>query len=221
MLKIAIVDDHLLFRKSLSLVINAFNGMQVVLDADNGKTFLEKVKKMPIDIVLLDIQMPVMNGYEVCRELKKMHPEIKILIVSQLTAKQSIHKVIELGAHGYFTKNADPEQLDIAIRSIVEKGYYFNSELGSVMRDALAWEKNGIKKTIAVSKEVMITPREIEIIKLICQEYSSEDIGNFLFIEKRTVESHRTNIMKKTKSHNIIGIVLYALKHKLISLDQL
>ena len=123
MIRVGIVDEHLLFRRSMSLLIDSFKNIKTVLVAENGKIFLEKIVDNPIDVVLLDIQMPVMNGYQTCEKILELYPEVKILIVSQLSTKESIHKVIELGAHGYFTKNSDPEQLENAIRSINDKVY--------------------------------------------------------------------------------------------------
>jgi two-component system, NarL family, response regulator DegU len=222
MLRIGIVDDHKLFRKSLTLLVDSFEGMEVVLDAENGKDFFKKLKNQPIDVVLLDIQMPIMDGFETCSLLLKKHPLVKILVVSQLTTKQSIHRIMDIGAHGYFTKNTDPEQLDLAIKSLDDKGYYFSIELGTVMREVLIRDKKKVKKTdIDYDVEnAVITPRELQIIVLICKEYSSKEIGEKLFIDKRSVESHRTNIMRKTNSTNIIGIVLFALRRGLVSLDQ-
>lgn len=145
MLRIGIVDDHLLFRKSMTLLINSFEGMRVVIDAENGKQFLGQLSTNVIDVVLLDIQMPVMDGYETCKLLLSRFPEVKILIISQLTSRESIHKIMELGAHGYFTKNTNPEQLELAIRSMHEEGFYFGLELGTVIKEALLWE---VKKTL-------------------------------------------------------------------------
>jgi two-component system, NarL family, response regulator DegU len=218
-LRIAIVDDHMLIRKSLCYVIDSFEGMKVVIDADNGQSFLDQLENCPIDVVLLDIQMPVMNGFLVCKHLVDFYPNIKILIVSQYISKHSIHKVMEIGGHGYFTKNSDPEQLEKAIRSVHENGYYFGTDLGSVIREAILWDKKNInKKVIPVSE---ISFREIEIIELICKEFSSKEIASKLFIEPRTVEKHRHNIMEKTNSQNIIGIVLYALKTNMVQLEDL
>ena len=219
MLKIGIVDDHKLFRKSLCLLINSFEGMEVAIDAENGRVFLDELETTPIDLVLLDIQMPEMNGYETCIELHKKYPDIKILIVSQLTTKESIHKIMELGANGYFTKNSDPDQLEFAIRSLNENGYYFGMELGSVLREAMLWEKKyPITPDISGNS---LSQREVEILKMAAQEYSSGEIGAKLFITLRTVESHRKRIMQKTGAKNIVGAVLFAIKQRYFSIDEL
>ncbi len=219
MIRVGIVDDHLLFRKSMSLLIDSFKNIKTVLVAENGKVFLEKIIDNPIDVVLLDIQMPVMNGYQTCEKILELYPDVKILIVSQLSTKESIHKVIELGAHGYFTKNSDPEQLENAIRSINDKGFYFGVELGLVIKEAMLWDKTNSQD---LEKEINIfSERELQIIKMICKEKKSKEIAQLLFINVRTVDSHRKNIMDKSNTKNFVGVILYALKNNLIEIEEI
>lgn len=126
---------------------------------------------------------------------------------------------MELGAHGYFTKNSNPDQLELAIRSIHEQGFYFGIELGSVIKEAMLWEsKNPLNISITTDK---LSERELQIIKMICKEMRSKEIADKLFINIRTVESHRKNILDKTHSKNFIGVILYALKHQMISFEDL
>lgn len=219
MLRVGIVDDHLLFRRSMTLLINSFEGMSVVLDAENGKIFLEKLTNKPVDVVLLDIQMPVMDGYATCKQLLQNFPEVKILVVSQLSTRESIHKILELGAHGYFTKNTDPEQLESALMNVHEKGFYFGLELGTVIKEAMLWEKRNSK--IIFNTKELLSERELQIIKMICREMKSKEIADKLFINIRTVESHRKNIMDKIEAKNFIGVVLYALRNEILSLEEL
>ena len=219
MLRIGIVDDHLLFRKSMTLLINSFEGMRVVIDAENGKQFLGQLSSNVIDVVLLDIQMPVMDGYETCKLLLSRFPEIKILIISQLTSRESIHKIMDLGAHGYFTKNTNPEQLELAIRSMHEEGFYFGLELGTVIKEALLWEvKNPVD---VVNVRDLFSDRELQIIRMICKEMKSKEIADKLFINIRTVESHRKHVMEKSNSKNFIGVILFALKNGILTLEEL
>lgn len=219
MLRVGIVDDHQLFRKSLALMINSFENTKVVIEASNGRIFLEMLDDNPIDLVLLDIQMPEMNGFETCRTLQQYYPEIKILIVSQLTTKESIHKIMELGADGYFTKNSDPEQLEHAINTLHENGFYFGTELGKVLREAILWEKK--KPTKPAEVIASLTGREIDIIRMAAQEMSSGEIADRLSINIRTVDTHRKRIMEKTNTKNFIGVVLYALRHEFITMEEL
>ncbi|MBN8641269.1 MAG: response regulator transcription factor [Flavobacteriales bacterium] len=219
MLRIGIVDDHLLFRKSMTLLINSFDGMHVVIDAENGRQFLNQLQDTTIDVVLLDIQMPVMDGYETCKLLLNRFPDVKILIVSQLTSRESIHKIMELGAHGYFTKNTNPEQLELAIRSMHEEGFYFGLELGSVIKEAMLWENNN--PVDVVNHKDLFSDRELQIIRMICNEMKSKEIAEKLFINIRTVESHRKHVMEKSNSKNFIGVILFALKNGILTIDEL
>ncbi len=218
-IKLALVDDHLLFRRSMSLLINSFEGMQVVVDAAEGNQCLTKLMTTPVDVLLLDIQMPVMDGYETCKQVKSKFPDVKILIVSQLSSRESIHKMMELGAHGYFTKNSNPDQLELAIRNVHEEGFYFGQELALVIKEAMLWEnKNAINYD---EPKDLFSERELQIIKMICKEYKSKEIADKLFINVRTVESHRKNVMDKCNAKNIIGVILFALKNGMITIDEL
>ena len=220
MLKIGIVDDHQLFRKSLSLLVDSFDGSEVVLEAQNGLQLFDLLEKKIVDIVLLDIQMPKMNGFETCSVLRKKYPDVKVLIVSQLATRESIHKVIELGAHGFFSKNSNPEQLEQAIKNIYEKDFYFELELSDVLKEAILWEKSS-KPDGAVLSATPISARELDVIKLACREFSSNEIAEKLFLSVRTVEAHRKRIMEKTQSKNFIGVVLFILRQGLIDMDEL
>lgn len=219
MLQIGIVDDHLLFRRSLAHLVGTFEGVKVVLEAENGKKLFDLLPDVSVDLLLLDIQMPEMDGFEACTLLRSRYPAIKILIVSQLTTKESIHKVMELGAHGFFTKNSDPEQLEQAILSIRDKDFYFGQELGVVLREAILWEKK--MPTPLLSSPVSITHREMDVIRKACKELSSIEIADQLCISVRTVETHRKRIMEKTNSKNFIGVILFALRHELLLVDDL
>ena len=219
MLQIGLVDDHRLFRKSLALLIDSIEGATVVLQAGNGKELLEQLESTPVDLVLLDIQMPEMDGFETCKQLRKQYPHVKILIISQLTTKESIHRVMELGANGFFSKDAEPEKLEKAIKDIRAKDYFFDDDLASVIREAILWEKRLPANLLA--SPVAITHREMEVIRLACQELSSAEIAEKLFINVRTVETHRKRIMEKTESKNFIGVVLFALRHGLLLMEEL
>jgi DNA-binding NarL/FixJ family response regulator len=218
MIKVALVDDHQLFRKSLALLISTFEGIEVVYETNDGAAFLEAVKSEFFDVLLLDIQMPILDGYEVCKRLKGVNPEIKILIVSQLTSKEVVHQIMECGANGFFTKNSPPELLEHAIKSVIDKDYYFDMELAAVVREAILWEKKMDSRHLNL--DACLTTREIEIIKMVASEMNSKEIGEALFISNRTVEQHRKRIMDKTSSKNFIGVVLYALRTNLIELPE-
>jgi DNA-binding NarL/FixJ family response regulator len=211
MLKIGIANDHILFRKSLILLLSTIKELHVIIEADNGKKLIDKIVENPIDILILDIQMPEMNGYETCKLLSKKYPEIKILIISHFDTPECIMKAIESGAHGFFSKSTDPEKLQKAIQSIADQGFYFGTELEPALRKKLIW--NQTHPNNKKYKSVNFTPQELKVIKMACQEMSSGEIAAKLNINIRTVETYRENIMTKTGARNFTGAILFALKH--------
>jgi DNA-binding NarL/FixJ family response regulator len=217
MIKIAITDDHTIFRKSLLLLINTFGEIQVVMEAANGRELLDQLPHMHVDIVLLDLQMPEMDGFATCEELHQSYPDIKILILSHLDTVDTITKVMDLGVDGYFTKSANPAELKQAILNLNEKGFYFEKKLSAVIEEILDSKPNRAKE----EQPANITRREIEIIKLSAAELSGKEIAHRLSISLRTVEVHKKNLMEKTASKNFLGVVLYALSHELLSLSDL
>ena len=217
MLKVGIADDLLLFRKSLIRLISTFDNIEVVLEADNGVQLLEKLQHKAIDLLLLDVQMPKMDGYQACIEIRLKYPDIKILIVSQFTTEEDVRKVMEVGAHGFFSKNIGPDELQEAILNLYDKDFYLVEETAADIKERLMRNK----KNARLLPQVNISPREIEVIKLACKEYSSSEIADKLCITARTVDSHRKRIMERTNSKNFIGVVLFALKHGLVRLDDL
>jgi DNA-binding NarL/FixJ family response regulator len=216
--KTAILDDHGLFRKSLVMLVNSFDGVEVVAESGNGKEFIEMLAKTPVDVVLLDIQMPGMSGYDVCRLLAMQHAQLKILMISQLTTRESIQTVVECGAHGFISKNSDPDQLEMALHNLHHNGFYLGREMGPVLKDILLKQNDLVSAPLP---EMMFTEREKEVIYLAAKEMSSSEIAAKLFIHPRTVETHRNHMMAKTKSKNFIGVVLFALKHNIISFEDI
>lgn len=218
-MRVGIVDDHLLFRKSFTLLMQTFENVQVVIEASNGNEIIDLLEDNKIDLLLLDLDMPQCDGYEVCEYVKRYYPEVKILIVSQLTNKESIHKVMDLGAHGYFTKNTDPSILKDAIYKISTNDFYFGQDLGTVIKEALVWEKK--YKDRKKNDTINISEKELQVVKLACKEYSTIEIADKLNISHRTVETHRRRLMEKTNAKNFIGAIIYVFKFGHLDIDRL
>ena len=216
MTKVALVDDHQLFRKSLSLLLESFEGVTVVYETDNGLLFLKYLEECKIDVLFLDLEMPLMHGFNVCKQAKLIDPSLKVIILSQLNSKEAVHQVMEIGANGYFTKNSSPEMLENAIQNVMGRDYYFDMALSSVISEAMLWKNR--QPMFSETQSAYLTPKEIEIIKLATQEKCSKEIADVLNISPRTVEKHRNHIMEKTKSKNFIGVILFALKNQIIEL---
>lgn len=218
MIKVSVVDDHKLFRESLVLLLETFDNVEPYIMADNGKVFLdalEEAETIP-DMVLLDIQMPEMNGYQTSAVLREQYPDIKIVILSQFTTRDSIQKVMELGVHGFFTKNSSPEDLEEVINVLRYNDFYLGRDLAWALNELVA---NGDKSETPLN--VVISERELEVIKLAAKELNSIQIADELNINVRTVETHRKRIMEKTNSKNFIGVIVYALKNNYFVLDEL
>lgn len=211
-IKLAVVDDHHLFRKGLVSLIDEFEELSVVLEASDGKDLLEKLKAKKPDVVLLDVEMPVMDGIETTELLRQKYPEIKILILTMHNEEEIILHLIEKGAHGFLLKDNPIETVVDAIYAVIENGYFFNDRVSKVMVKGLL-RNDKIKPSFS---KVQLSKREIDVIRLICKENTNKEIAEKLFISVRTVDGHREKILQKTKAKNAVGIVMYAIKNNLL-----
>ncbi|CAN5905082.1 response regulator transcription factor [soil metagenome] len=211
-IKLAVVDDQHLFRKGLISLIKEFEEIDIVIEASNGNELVEKLKTRKPAVVLLDLEMPVMDGIETTEYLQRKYPEIKILILTMHNEEAIILHLLEKGAHGFLLKDQPIETLVDAIYAVIENGYYFNDNISKVMVKGLV-RTNKIKPNF---HEARLSEREIEVIKLICKEYTNKEIADKLFISVRTVDGHREKILQKTKAKNAVGIVMYAFKNNLL-----
>lgn len=218
MLRIAIADDHVLFRKSLKLLIGSFENMEIVAGASNGVELLEKLKTVTADILLLDLQMPEMDGFETCNKINELYPDLKILVLTLISEEDTIKKIMDMGVNGYFTKNTDPHELEKAIWKLEDNGFYFEKSLTAVIENIL---KNQTNATPENPVPVPITDREMEIIRLAVKEFSGKEIADKLGISLKTVEAHKRNLMEKTNAKNFIGVITYALSNQLIVITEL
>lgn len=204
-LKIFLVDDHTLFREGLSFLLTNSDAQFEVFEASNGADFLTRVIEVEPDIVLMDIEMPLMNGVETTRELFKIAPESKVIALSMHSNENYYSEMIDAGAKGFLLKNSKFESVYRAINEVCAGRNYFSSEiLEAIIR------KINHKRSYKNSE---LTEREIEILYNICKGFSNNEIADLLFISKRTVDKHRENILLKTQSKNTAGLVVYAIKH--------
>lgn len=211
-IKLAIVDDHALFRKGFIALLKDFTEFEIVIEAANGEELLEQLKKKKVDVILLDIQMPIMDGIEVAERLQFKNGDTKIIMITSHNEDEFINHLISKGANGFLLKNQDIEIVVDAIYGVIENGYYFNDKVSKAMVKALV--QNGqiipcfVKKTLST--------RELEVVRLISQELTSKEIAEKLFISPRSVDGHKERILQKTKAKNSIGIIMYAMKHQLL-----
>lgn len=208
MTKVALVDDHALLRNGLAAVINNSDGYQVVFEADNGKHFIECLKNSPRpDILLLDITMPEMDGFETAEWIKNNAPDIKILVLSMMDDDKSIIRMLKYGARGYILKDSKPEVLRSALRDITEKGFFFN-ELVSGRLVHIASQADGDK-----NGEPALSEKETDFLKLCCTEKSYKEIADAMHITPRAVEALRSNLFEKLQTLSRVGLVMYAIRN--------
>lgn len=208
-IKLAIVDDHQIVIDGLHSLLKGHSQYEIVLESTKPETILEQLKKQPIDILLTDVMMPVMSGIELAREVKKQFPAIKIITLSMNGEGSLVNQMIdESDISGYLLKNIGQTEFLKALDKIAAGGIYFSDE---VLQEMLKASER--KKEIQENK---LTNREVEIVRLIEKEYSNKKIAEELFLSERTVETHRKNIFRKTKTNSVIGLIKYAYEHKLI-----
>lgn len=183
-------------------------GVEVVLECPNGEELLESLKNTAVDIVLLDLEMPVMDGVETMHKLRAEHPRVKVIVLSSHEGANVIKHLMELGANGFMPKNAEPDEIDTAIRSVAQTGYYFSDTVSNAMLHGLMKGKK-LKPTFADIDP--LSERELEVLRGICQERTTAEIAEKLFVSPRTVEFHRNNLLLKTGARNSAGLVVYAM----------
>lgn len=210
--KVIIVDDHTLFRNGLRILLNNMENYRVIGEAANGKQFLELLQKEMPDLVLMDISMPVMDGIEASTLAHELYPDLKIITLSMYGEEDYYYKMVDAGVKGFVLKNSDIKEVKTALDVVYEGGSFFSSELLQNLVNSL--------KSSSKSKEFQaeLSEREMEILILICQGMSNQEIGDKLFISKRTVDKHRANILEKSDSKNTAQLVVYAIKNRLVEL---
>jgi len=207
--KIVLVDDHQMLIDGLKAILNQYNDIQILKTYTNGNILIEEINLLKPDLVLTDISMPVIDGYELTKEIKKINPEIQVIALSMSGDITSINKMLDAGISGYVLKNAGNEELVAAIHKVAEGKMHFSDEVLAEMSRSANTKQNKQDK-------INLSDREIEILKLISLEHNNAEIADLLFISERTVETHRKNMMRKTNSKTMIGLLRTAMEHKLI-----
>jgi DNA-binding NarL/FixJ family response regulator len=213
---ISIVDDHTMFRKGLSSLINLFPGYRVLFDAGNGQDFIRQLQPRHLpDILLLDIVMPEMDGYSTANWVRINYPEIKVLALSTMDAETSIIKMIRNGAKGYVLKDAEPAELKMAFDNVLSIGYYYNDLISRKIIQSvnLLTEDNN-----AIGIFAKLNEKELSFIKLACSEKTYTEIAREMFLSERTIDGYRDALFKKLNLTTRVGLVMYAIKNGLVKL---
>lgn len=214
-IKVIIADDHVLYRAGVKTALSSKKDIKVIAEADNGMHLLNLVKSVQADVILLDIQMPIMDGITALPEVKKLCPQTKIIMLTMLDDNSMITKLMELGANSYLTKNSDSEVIYEAIKTCFEQEYYFNSLTNKALLSNLKQRNVAMPQHMA-PQDVQLNDKETTILRLMCEEKSTKEIADMVDLSPRTVEAIRDKLKVKTGSKTTAGLIMYAVKHKII-----
>ena len=217
-IKIIVVDDEILFRKGICFLLGRETNIEIIFEASNGDeliSFLQNNINNHPDIIIMDLKMPVINGVEATKIIRKEFPELKIIALTSYDSKSFVANMIDVGAVSYLIKNTTPQELLTTIKEVASKGFYYTDYVLKIIQSDVLTNK----KTKSNFDSNFLSPREIEVLKLICIQKSTVEIADQLFISPRTVEGHRNNLLLKTESRNIAGLVVYAVQNELMLLN--
>lgn len=208
--KTIIVDDHKLFRNGLRLILREIENIEVISEASNGREFLNQIEVLEPDLVLMDINMPGINGIEATREAMKKYPNLKIVALSMFGEPEYYEEMVDAGVKGFLLKNSDSTELENALQMVIDGKSYFSQELLLNIINR--------KNEPEAQHLHQLSKRETEVLNLMCKGFSNAEIADALFISQRTVDRHKANLMSKTECKNSISLVMYAVKHNLVKI---
>lgn len=211
-IKVAIADDHALFRAGVKTALSAKKDVELIAEADNGMQLLNLLKHIEPDVILLDIQMPIMDGIQTLPEIRKIRPEAKVIVLSMHNDHSMISKLMEIGANSYLTKNSDSETIYQAIRTCFEQEFFFNELTNKALLTGLRTKRNDV----AGVQDVNLSDKEMRVLKLMCEEKTTKEIADIVEISPRTVEAIRDKLKTKTGAKSMAGLVMYAVKNGII-----
>ncbi|WP_452597753.1 response regulator [Pontimicrobium sp. MEBiC01747] len=218
-IKLALADDELLFRQGVKAILGSEDTIEILFDAEDGEHLINQLRNTQVlpDIVITDLKMPSLNGVEVTKLIRKEFPDVKVIALTSYFSKPFILNMISIGAVAYLAKNSTPALMIKTIKEVANKGFYYDEQVMQYIHESIV---NPSEKKVKSNFDTnYFTKREIEVLDLICKQYTTNDIADSLYISPRTVEGHRNNLLLKTESKNVAGLVIYALKNKMVSLD--
>jgi DNA-binding NarL/FixJ family response regulator len=208
--KVLVVEDHAIFREGLKRIIFEMEDVELVGEAPNGAIFLEMLKKIEPDLVILDIQMPVMDGIEAAEKALKLYPSLKILVLSMFGEEEYVYSMVDKGVYGFILKTSDVRDFERAIKRVADGQNYYSEEImGLLVKKVRGYD--------TVDK-ITFTEKETEVLRLLCKGLSNAEIAEKLFLSIRTVEGYRNKLLQKTGTSNVLNLVIYALRNKVVIL---
>ena len=215
-IRVAIAEDHDLVRQGMISLLSLDDSIEVVFDVPNGQVLLDELAEKEVDVILLDLEMPVMTGNVALPIITEKYPAVGVIIVSMHYVTDLVMKCVSDGAKGFLPKQSDFEKVVEAITSVHELGFYFDGKVSQTLVNEV--RKND--KDFYNKNKAPLTPREIEIIELVCDGKKNKEIADMIFVSPRTVEGHRRNISEKTETANVVELVIYALKFGIFALNR-
>ena len=215
MIKVAITDDHKLFREGVRFLLDQMGDMELVFEAASGIELIDKLPENQVDVLLLDLEMEGMDGVEVIKRIRPEYPDLGIIILTTYSENKMMAYLMELGANSYLLKDTEPDVLQRAIESVYHEGYYFTRDVSKAMITGL---KSTARKKPVLKNNVTLSPREVEVLELICREFTAKEIAEKLFISQRTAEGHRRHLIEKLGVKNTAGLIVKAIKEGIISI---
>lgn len=212
MIKVLIVDDHTMIRDALKNYFIGDDQVEIIAEAVNGKDALDKIAEVQPELVLTDISMPVLDGQQLVEKVKAEYREVKIMALTMINESQQIKKMLASGVDGYVLKNCDRAELKAGILQVMQGETYYSPHVMHKIMDGIA--KRSSQERVAI--EMPLSSREKEVLKLILEEYTNHEIAEELFISVRTVDAHKRNLLEKTGSKNLVGLVIYAMEKGLV-----
>lgn len=216
MIRIALVDDHSLFRRGMRMLLSSQQDLEVVLEAGSGEEFLQSLAECGVDVVFMDYSMPGINGAETTQRALALDPQLKVISLSMFGDNAYYSKMVESGAKGFLLKDSEFDEVLLAVKTVFEGGTYFSPQL----MESISFAKTSDPYSVGgeIAEEDRLSEREVEILVGICQGLSTQEIADKLYISKRTVDKHRANILEKSGSKNTASLVVYAIKYGLVEI---
>ncbi len=212
MIRVVVVDDHQIFVDGVKALIEGFEDIEIVGEANDGIELIDCLSKAEANVILMDINMPIMDGIEATKLVLEKYPELKVLMLTMHDSKEYIEKLLKAGAHGYILKNTGKEELYEAINAVVKGDNYYSAAVTKSIMESMQKKKAVTKKL----HNVELTSREKDVLELIAQEFTTNEIAEKLFISHHTVESHRKNLISKLQVRGVSGLVKYAIQSGLV-----
>ena len=212
-IKVAIADDHQIFRKGVILSMRAYTNIKFIMEADNGEDLLTQIKANEPDVVLCDLKMPIKDGIDTTKQITRDFPKIRVIILTMYEDERFVGHLMDCGAAGYLLKSTEPAEIRRAVIDVMRTGFYLNPFVNKVLI-----KKNYIRQKFnpSLSTEIVISEREKEVLTLVCMEYTAAEIAQKMDISSRTVEAIKDRMMERFGVKNSVGLVFYAMKNQLI-----